>query len=114
MTQEVDFLTFTFHFSNILFAVNAGATGDDQGDSALDEPSSKSEKARERAASHDSERSCPPMSKKKKVVEITDPSLEASWSKIFNFFIDHLQDLKTVNGIQAIPYLQVGCALTFY
>ena len=62
---------------------------------------------RERKLSRDSERSCPTLSKDKKVVEITDVALEASWSKIFNFFIQHLQELKSVNGIQAIPYLQV-------
>ena len=63
---------------------------------------------RERKASHDSERSCPALPKEKKVVEITDTALEASWSKIFNFFIENLQELKSVNGIQAIPYLQVS------
>ena len=64
---------------------------------------------RERKSSRDSERSCPALpTKRKKVVEIIDTALEASWSKIFNFFIDHLQELKSVNGIQAIPYLQVS------
>ena len=67
---------------------------------------------RERKTSRDSERSCPSLPKKKKVVEIIDTALEASWNEIFTFFIDHLKDLKSVNGIQAIPYLQVSLVLS--
>lgn len=82
------------HFST----ANIGASGSDANEVIDDDAK----------APRDSDRSYPTLSKKKKVVEITDMALESSWNEILSFFIDHIQELKSVDGIQAIPYLQVS------
>eukprot|EP00795_Rhopilema_esculentum_P010771 gene10771-19563_t len=92
---------------NGLQVLLGGAGGSGDNTALLEGPAASGELSRLRKGSHDSERSCPPSSKNNKVVEITDVALEASWSKIFNLFIDRLQDLKTADGVQAIPFLQV-------
>ena len=93
---------------------NAGASGPDASEMIEDGAITDENAGRERKTSRDSERSCPSLPKQKKVIEIIDTALEASWNEIFTFFIDHLKDLKSVNGIQAIPYLQVSLIISCF
>ena len=109
-TSSARYLTYLIYLINTFLYLtgNAGASGPDASEMMEDGAITDENAGRERKTSRDSERSCPSLPKKKKVIEIIDTALEASWNEIFTFFIDHLKDLKSVNGIQAIPYLQVS------